>query len=168
MAYYQLPVQAGGLGADAVCGMDFYQLNPETCLFYDAWAARDIAGVPFAHIPPYMAEGEEEYVQKKPFQVFSCWNGMVAFSADLFQVQQLLFRRNRAELGECAAGEAELLLRDMWKLGRGRILISPQSATSYKAKDFQNADEIEYSTAPAEVACCPLREHAMAVNWTDC
>jgi len=68
----------------------------------------------------------------------------------------------------------------MWKLGRGRILISPQSATSYKAKDFQNcvapkqpttfqhADEIEYSTAPAEVACCPLREHAMAVNWTDC
>ena len=26
------------------------------------------------------AEGEEEYEANKPFQVFSCWNGMVAFA----------------------------------------------------------------------------------------
>merc|ERR1719262_1574527 len=27
---------------------------------------------------------------------------------------------------------------------------------------------MEYSSAPAEVPCCPLREHAMHINWTDC
>merc|ERR1719491_1058588 len=56
-----LPETKGGLGADAVCGMDYhydewgYIAQPAgQCLFYDRWVSHDIAGNNFENDKPYV------------------------------------------------------------------------------------------------------------------
>lgn len=181
MSHIALPTTMGGVGPDAVCGMDFYmEPSTGTCNFYDKWVSRDMEGLPFHHSWPYIGIGQASFDANIPFQVFSCWNGMVMFNADLFQVQQLTFRRSRRELGECTVGEAELIFRDMWKIGRGRVVISPQTILGYHASDFESCvlpkqpayykstRPLKWDSPPAEVTCCPLREGQDLVNWTDC
>mmetsp|Transcript_105005 Transcript_105005/g.182567 ORF Transcript_105005/g.182567 Transcript_105005/m.182567 type:complete len:884 (-) Transcript_105005:24-2675(-) len=181
MGHVALPTALGGVGPDAVCGMDFYmEFSTGTCNFYDKWVSRDMDGLPFHHSWPFIGIGQASYDANIPFQVFSCWNGMVMFNADLFQVQQLTFRRSRRELGECTVGEAELIFRDMWRIGRGRVVISPQTVLGYQNSDFESCvlpkqpayyksmRPLKWDPPPAEVTCCPLREGHDLVNWTDC
>lgn len=186
LLFNALPVAHGGLGADAVCGMDYYQRESTTasqppygkeCEFYDIWAAKDMNGHNFASEAPTTMQ---PVIQGTPFQVFSCWNGMVVFAADVFQKKTVAFRRNQRALGECPASETELLFRDMWKLGRGKIAVSPMAASAYTKEDFKrcalprqpkrfhHVAHLQFDAAPHQVSCCPLPEHSMNVDFGKC
>mmetsp|Transcript_14855 Transcript_14855/g.27461 ORF Transcript_14855/g.27461 Transcript_14855/m.27461 type:complete len:477 (-) Transcript_14855:126-1556(-) len=177
---HALPEAKGGRGADAVCGLDMMRKNRE-CIFYDTWISHDVDGRNFRNEPPYLSgPGYNSLRAGEPFQVFSCWNGMVAFSADVFQKHGLYFRTGREHLGECAAGEAELIFRDMWKEGRGKFLISPRAVSTYSKQDFRQCalsrqpivfnhnSPITWKAAPKVVRCCPLRKNKDTVEDKDC
>ncbi|CAM9734910.1 unnamed protein product, partial [Phaeothamnion confervicola] len=68
--------------------------------------------------------------RRVPFEVFSCWNGMVAFDADIFQKEGIRFRS--AHSYECQLSECELIGRDFRALGRGRLIMVPTARTAYK------------------------------------
>jgi len=184
MAFNALPTVENGLGADAVCGMDFVLYREKTyshCDFYDIWVSHDMRGRNFR--PNGQRAGGEQHNtlwHHSPFQVFSCWNGMVIFNADLFQERLVRFRRNHWQSDECAASETELLFRDMWKLGRGKVVVSPFAASAYdiegfrtcavqrQPSEFQHNAPIEYKPPPRHVSCCPLHEENTNVNFMEC
>lgn len=199
-----LPEKNGGHGADAVCGMDYdydeFGLISGTsgqCVFYDKWVSHDIAGNNFGNDKPVIRQsydiagndispevapgpGNDKLEAGQPFQVFSCWNGMVVFDADIFQDKQISFRTNNEQAGECAASEAELIFRDMWSIGRGKVLVSPKAASAYQrrwfdlcAKDaqplqFEQASPIAWAAAPKILNCCPLHRDLNFVEYVDC
>ncbi|KAK3896705.1 alpha-1 3-mannosyltransferase, partial [Staphylotrichum tortipilum] len=84
--------QQAFLQADMVCGMDWTYVGRDPT-FYDVWIARGMGGDSFFNIP---ADGnwdsawnlfwndaatQTRFAAKKPFQVFSCWNGGAVFKA---------------------------------------------------------------------------------------
>jgi len=180
MLAHALPEPQGGLGADAVCGMDYIKGDGGKCAFYDRWASKDATGRIFRNFFPIVNYGESELEVGQAFQVFSCWNGMVAFDASIFQKQRLLFRFHREDLGECAASEADLIFRDMWNIGRGRIAVSPLAASSYSDAgfkkcalrkqpiDFDTSSAISWAPAPKMSSCCPKDRGEDVINYRDC
>lgn len=50
---------------------------------YDSWVARDVCGTPMRVFWPYVKDpvSIERLRENKPFEVSTCWNGMVAFPA---------------------------------------------------------------------------------------
>lgn len=195
MLAHALPQAKGGLGADAVCGTDYswgdYKNVFDRCWFYDRWASHDIMGNNFGNDKPIInywqhhkkhpGPDNAKLEAGEPFQVFSCWNAMVVFSADLFQKNIVSFRTNRKHLGECAAAETELIFRDMWAIGRGKILVSPRAASAYHKRDFNlcavqkqptrfdQPPRITWKSAPEAVTCCPLPAGQDVLdNWKSC
>ena len=73
---------------DVACAMDYY-FN-----FYDSWVSIDLDGEHFLDKFPYFKnkEGQDQYINKKPIRVFSCWNGVIAFNASALKNQNLKFR----------------------------------------------------------------------------
>ena len=73
---------------DVVCAMDYY-FN-----FYDTWVSIDLDGNHLLGEFPYFInkEGQDQYINKKPIRVFSCWNGIVSFNASAFENRTLEFR----------------------------------------------------------------------------
>lgn len=191
MLAHALPEAKGGLGADAVCGMD-YQVwgidpidrvpgSPEYCKFYDIWAAHDNTGYNFKSELPIVRFGEDKLEAGQAFQAFSCWNAMVVFDADIFQKERLFFRTNLQEdIGECAAAETEFIFRDMWTAGRGKIAVSPLAASAYNEEDFRDCalrkqprrfdhvSAIAWTAAPKMVECCPLKKNTNNVDFGGC
>jgi len=192
MLAHALPKTQGGLGADAVCGMDYVHAADDSCVFYDVWASHDIAGNNFDNTEPIVhagskeagnnrpGPGEDQLKAGEPFQVFSCWNAMVVFDADIFQKEKLLFRTNREQLGECAVAETEFIFRDMWSIGRGKIALSPKGASSYVQSDFDKcaigkqpevfdtATPVMWKPAPEQVSCCALEPSSDYVDFGTC
>lgn len=172
----------GGAGADAACALDFDFMNFGQCGFYDIWAAHDYNGRNFAKPFPYVSHPNSVSAvqQHKPFQVLACWSGMVVFRADIFTKAGLLYRRGRANLGECPVAETELIFHDMWRIKRGRIVVAPNVATAYGLTEYErcvrgkqktiNFDAtVQYaSTAPPQFSCCPIDEHATFVDFGRC
>lgn len=70
-----------------------------------------------------------------PVQVFSCWNGMAAFSSTVFLDHGIRFRTAYSDHGEDGAikevteiaSECYLSSVDMWKAGIGKILLVSRS-----------------------------------------
>jgi len=166
--YHALPEASGGLGADAVCGMDYKRDNRMKCQFYDKWVCHDMQG-------GNMPNSEWNVKHNGPFQVFSCWNGLVSFAGDLFQKHGLRFRRSNPKLQECAASESELIFHDIYKLGRGKVAVSPAAAVSYADSDFAacakpyqptvlTQTRLSFQPVPSVVTCCPLGEKADIVD----
>jgi len=180
MLAHALPVPQGGIGADAVCGMDYVKGAKDECVFYDTWASHDISGHSFGNSFPIVNVGENELEAGEVFQVFSCWNGMVAFDASIFQKERLLFRFHRDDLGECAVAETELIFRDMWNIGRGKIAVSPKAGSSYNEAEFKSCaldsqptefdsdSAISWAAAPKKVTCCPLARGEDKVDFHQC
>ena len=73
---------------DAVCAMDYY-FN-----FYDSWVSIDLDGSRLLNDFPYFInkEAQEQYINKKPIRIFSCWNGIISFNASVFKNKNLEFR----------------------------------------------------------------------------
>lgn len=126
--------------ADMTCAMDWtYAGNDPT--FYDIWIARTMTGETFFEIGSdgnwnsawnifwNTPVAQQRYNAHKPFQVFSCWNGMTAFSAAPFVQQKIKFRSNMKT--ECFQGEPRLFCKDMWRLGHGKIAVVPSINIEY-------------------------------------
>lgn len=78
------------------------------------------------------------YSSHLPFQVFSCWNGAVAFTAEPIINNQVAFRSNNR--GECFQGEPELLCKDFWFNDYGKIAVVPSVNLEYtdeRGKDIK-------------------------------
>jgi len=166
-----MPINLGGLGADAVCGVDYVVPKSDMgCIVYDQWVLHDMNGTNI-HGPQFWKENT------LPQQVFSCWNGLVSFKADLFQHLDLKFRRGAPN--QCAASESELIFHDMWRAERGRVAVVPSAAVAYDnlsfdacVRNFQATSftqtKIAFQPAPSLVTCCSLPEHEELVNFTLC
>eukprot|EP00746_Dinoflagellata_sp_MGD_P001817 gnl/MRDRNA2_/MRDRNA2_103454_c0_seq1.p1 gnl/MRDRNA2_/MRDRNA2_103454_c0~~gnl/MRDRNA2_/MRDRNA2_103454_c0_seq1.p1 ORF type:complete len:882 (-),score=141.58 gnl/MRDRNA2_/MRDRNA2_103454_c0_seq1:86-2731(-) len=174
----QLPVAQGGLGADAVCGMDLFK-NAATgqCGFYDTWVAKDLSGNNFQNYLPYIHDGPTwaAFEAGQPVQVSSCWNAQLVFAADIFQQAKLGFRRNRGA-GECAEAETELIFQDMWNINRGKVVVQPHVAAAYdlagwqgcalsqQPQDFQTGVSMNWAPRGSTRTCCPMCETCNAAG----
>ena len=88
----ELVHQKQALGADVTCGLDWTYVGKDPT-FYDVWVARTIRGDSFFEIPPdgnwnsawnlfwNSPEDQATLRERRPFQVFSCWNGAAVFGA---------------------------------------------------------------------------------------
>lgn len=139
--------------ADMTCAMD-WNFHQWTLSFYDLWIARTLEGNAFARIPgtgpwkvsekslfPDEPETRSRYDARLPFQVFSCWNGLVAFTAAPLlglsrtgekaapELEPVRFRASRK--GECFSGEPTLFCKDLWWAGFNRIAVVPSINVEY-------------------------------------
>ncbi|KAF7302789.1 hypothetical protein MKEN_01240400 [Mycena kentingensis (nom. inval.)] len=66
---------------DMVCGLDLHRWG-----LYDAWVVRDRLGALVSSLWPYLLDpvGRQAVINDEPAPVFTCWNGIVAFSANPF------------------------------------------------------------------------------------
>ena len=151
------------LNADMVCAMDWTYVGPDPT-FYDVWVARGMNGDSFFEIPPdgnwnsawnlfwNNPTAQERQGLGNPFQVFSCWNGAVAFTAKPLIEKKIKFRNSYEE--ECLQGEPQLFCKDMWYLGYNKIATIPSVNLEYKdeaAKKIKAAKGYVSSWVDAEV-----------------
>jgi alpha-1,3-mannosyltransferase len=131
------------LSADMTCAMDWIP-GGDGPIFYDSYISRSIGGDLFFNIPPETASyseatnlfwnepvAKERMVVHQPFQVFSCWNGAVAFTASPVVEKKVAFRATYVDKGECLQAEPELFCKDMWWQGYGRIAVVPSVNLGY-------------------------------------
>ncbi|KAK0642994.1 family 69 glycosyltransferase [Cercophora newfieldiana] len=188
----ELVHQRIALNATMTCAMDWTYAG-ENPTFYDVWVARTLAGDSFFEIP---SDGNwnsawnlfwndtdtlSRYTQRKPFQVFSCWNGAVAIAAEPIVKGEIKFRGPNEELEECFQGEPQLFCKDLWWKGYGKIAVVPAVNLEYsdekaerikKLKGYTSqwrVDEgIEWRTEPPEkVKCMPNWEHQSWQAWNE-
>lgn len=126
--------------ADMACGVDWTD-GTKTPIFYDNWISRTMQGDSWFDIP---ASGSWEnslnlfwndaftrarFENKQPFQVYSCWNGAAAFSAKVIRAGGLRFRVSVD--GEAFQGEPTLFCKDLWRSGKGKIMVVPSVNFEY-------------------------------------
>ena len=184
--------------ADMTCAMDWTSVGPDPT-FYDVWIARGMNGDTFFEIPADGSWGAawdvfwnnptalERFWLGKPFQVFSCWNGAVAFSAQPFLADDESALRFRAaqDPRECPGqGEPQTWCMDLWRLGRGKIAVVPivnleysdeaamriKEAKGYVSNWMGGAGEsdalIDWQLEPPEaVKCMPSYDHQWWLSW---
>lgn len=138
--FYQHTLQ----NATMTCGFDWTE---EGDLFYDVWVSRTMTGNTFFEIPQDGSwtfsrnlfwddpAGKDKYSRFQPFQVFSCWGGMVTLDSRPFMTRDIEFRRNME--GECYGGEPQLLGSDLVKLGISRVLVVPTVNVAYSDTEGQ-------------------------------
>ncbi|KAK4158492.1 glycosyltransferase [Chaetomidium leptoderma] len=182
--------------ADMACAMDWTGDPPAAAIFYDSYIARAIHGDLFFEIPagPSWARATDlfwnepvsraRFARHEPFQVFSCWNGAVVFTARPVVEGQVAFRASRKDRGECHAGEPELFCKDMWLEGYGRIMVVPGVNLEYTVetgerikavKGFASSwvaesdagTKIEWLPAPDQVKCMPTFDNQSWRPWND-
>ncbi|ERS96149.1 hypothetical protein HMPREF1624_07685 [Sporothrix schenckii ATCC 58251] len=147
----ELALQRRRQHADMACAMDYHRLDRQydyKLTFYDVWISRTMDGEAFIMAPPGLAQwrfaddlfpyddlARARYAQRRPFQVFSCWNGAVALTARPFFDKKVEFRRAYKNVGECGAGEPTLLCKDMWSQGYGKIVVVPSVSLGYSVNE---------------------------------
>ena len=126
--------------ADMTCGMDWTYVGQDPT-FYDVWIARGMTGDTFFNIPEdgnwnsawnlfwNDAKTKSRLSGIRPFQVFSCWNGATAFTANPILEKSVRFRSPFEK--ECYGGEPILFCKDMWHHGYGRIAVVPSVNIEY-------------------------------------
>ncbi|KIJ30159.1 glycosyltransferase family 69 protein [Sphaerobolus stellatus SS14] len=154
-------------GADFTCATDWGGR-----VVYDRWVARTINGHPFytqAHLldyfndrpwghdgpmPPYPEpllddpSSRELFINLKPLQVFSCWNGAVVMNPKAFvqgnpldnihEVKPVRFRAAKNDVSEVTekASECFLVCVDFWKRGLGKIMLVPRASVGYDLRQY--------------------------------
>lgn len=179
--------------ADMTCAMDWTYVGPHPS-FYDVWVSRGMTGDTFFDLPPSGSydnhwnlfwndrQAQNQFYDHKPFQVFSCWNGVVALSAEPFINGGLRFRGSKPE--ECIQGEPQILAKDLWKMGHGKIAVVPSVNLAYDMESAQKVKEakgyvsdwvrdgdsqhIEWETKPpAKVKCMPTPKDQHWLPWDE-
>jgi alpha-1,3-mannosyltransferase len=179
--------------ADMICAIDWTYIGHDPT-FYDLWIARDMNGDSFFKIPEDGSwdyawnlfwdnpDAQEAFNEKRPFQVFSCWNGATAFTARPLLEQKIRFRS--AHKHECPSGEPNIFCKEMWHHGYRKIAVVPSINLEYSdkgarkikaAKGFVsnwvasegvNAAKIEWETRPpSQVKCIPNYSNQTWVAW---
>jgi len=193
----ELLYQRRALAADMTCAMDWtYVGNDPT--FYDVWIARNLNGDSFFNIPPdgswdsawnlfwNAEETQARFFDKVPFQVFSCWNGATAFTAQPLLDHAVRFRAANETAGECRQGEPQLFCKDLWFNGYRKIAVVPSVNLEYsvdkgklikEAKGFTSdtvskqdltRDQIKWRFDPPEkVKCMPSWENQFWQLWNE-
>ncbi|CAE6393150.1 unnamed protein product [Rhizoctonia solani] len=176
----ELLLQKQQQGAVQACALDF---GPKG-LIYDRWVMRTMRGTPFYNqsdlvdffssdityktrpevLPtPQDALDKAALERRDPFQVFSCWNGVTAFSASAFVPPTSL--RFRTALNDPdskdgvtdKASECYLSSVDLWKHGLGRVMIVPRVRVSY------SLDMYEWDRTP--VGYDPTSSTTARIQW---
>lgn len=182
--------------ADVTCAMDWTFVGRDPT-FYDVWIARGMNGDSFFNIPPDGSwnsawnlfwnnpTARDRQQSGQPFQVFSCWNGAITFTAKPLIERKLEFRSSRES--ECFQGEPKIFAKEMWYNGYGKMAVIPSVNLEYsdeKAKIIKaqkgyvskwvNADnkdkdlKIEWDPVPPpKVKCMPNYEHQTWVPWDE-
>ncbi|RGP81396.1 alpha-1,3-mannosyltransferase cmt1 [Fusarium longipes] len=188
----ELVHQKQNLKADMTCGMDWNLENPR---FYDIWISRGINGDSFVDVPDGNWNNVSKlfwnskvtrarYEARRPFQVFSCWNGAAVFTAQPI-IEGLRFRGAKKEV-ECHQGEPQLFCKDMWYRNYRRIAVVPSVNLEYRldrgmrlkqkmgftsdivSEQDQAGDYIEWDPdPPAEVKCISTWTNQYWVPWDE-
>ncbi|KAL6872425.1 glycosyltransferase family 69 protein [Trichoderma longibrachiatum] len=193
----ELVHQKRTLGADMTCAMDWTYVG-EHPTFYDVWIARTINGDSFFEIPPDGSwdsawnlfwnadESRNRFYSQRPFQVFSCWNGATAFTAQPILERSVKFRAANESAGECRQGEPQLFCKDLWFKGYRKIAVVPSVNLEYsvdKARKIKEAkgftsdtvskqdsagDGIDWRLDPPKmVKCMPTWDNQYWQSWND-
>ncbi|GAA5914668.1 hypothetical protein JCM6882_003597 [Rhodosporidiobolus microsporus] len=193
----ELVSQRKAQDADAACALD-WQPNSGTAAWwdtkvrmYDSWVARSLTGRVLRNRVDLFQEwrdgtktvwdrqGEEysraRYEKGVPIPVYSCWNGMVAFTARPFTSSSIAprydpaspesstkswtrptpsvigdepvrFRAGRKSEGECAASECKIIARDFWNRGFDRWMIVPTVRTTYDEPTYSHRRLVELAS----------------------
>lgn len=180
--------------ADMTCAMDWVYLARDPT-FYDVWIARGLTGDTFFNIPEDGSwnnawnlfwndpEARRSLNAGAPFQVFSCWNGIVAFTAQPLFEKKIKFRA--AKKNECFQGEPKLFCKDMWFHGYGKIAVVPSVNVAYSVDDARKLRSLKgfvskwispekdqnqiawKAEPPALVKCMPGYEHQTFIPWNE-
>ncbi|ODQ50383.1 hypothetical protein SAICODRAFT_31929 [Saitoella complicata NRRL Y-17804] len=150
---YQLETQ----GADMVCPLDWWEerkaVSTPYPLIWDMWVMRTMQGqmcypmwerYSFSKDPDLLFRDDPitqwRFRERRPFQVFSCWNGLVVMDAAPFYehdgVDPVRFRAGNVSAGECQASECELVCRDFWSHGFGKIAVIPRVGVWYDLQPY--------------------------------
>lgn len=174
------------LDSDMTCALDWVPGGGDEPIFYDSYIARSINGDLFFNIPPETAsyslaadlfwnepKAQARFASHQPFQVFSCWNGAVAFTATPVVEGKVAFRQVFDDRGECFQAEPQLFCKDMWFQGHGKIAVIPSVNLAYSNEDGKRIkaekgytsqwtsrgapleQRIEWESPPAQVKCMP-------------
>lgn len=180
------------LKAHMTCAMDWTYVGRDPT-FYDMWIARGMTGDAFFEVPPdgnwnsawnlfwNDADTQARYAAHQSFQVFSCWNGATAFTAEPILLEKVAFRGPRLTEGECMQGEPQLFCKDLWWQGYKRIAVVPSISLEYsdeRAKQIKEAKgwtsrwlkeadaELVWREEPPEkVKCIPNYENQTWEAW---
>ena len=184
--------------ADVACGTDFIPIgdahkiyrplvNETYPIFYDAWVARTLDGLPLRAMPPYVppknavatlktvatmglsfpdytriANMLELTVTPQPeiAQLQCCWNGVVAVRAAPFY-RGLSFRSNIPN--ECAASECSHFCADMWALNYTRFAMHHGVRVAYEQETWARAKALDltYVSVPVPFKFAPTRPTAV-------
>lgn len=182
--------------ADMTCAMDWTYVGPDPT-FYDVWIARGMNGDTFFNIPEdgnwnsawnifwNNPSASERQRTGKPFQVFSCWNGATAFTAEPFLESKIRFRTSHEH--ECPQGEPKTWCTEMWYFGHGRIAVIPsvnleysdeaakkiKTAKGYVSRwvgsaDAEGEERIKWETTPpSTVKCMPSYQNQTWLPWEE-
>jgi hypothetical protein len=127
---------------DAVCGLDFAPY------FYDRWVSIDLDGNSLLMGFPFILnkEAQDLILSHKPFRVFSCWNGVIAFTASPLKNKTLQFRftKNKEkrkyqinnEFKYEYESECTYLHIDLFSLGYTKKFINPDVRVTYKYRYY--------------------------------
>ena len=133
---------------DAVCGLDFYDI------FYDSWVSIDLSGYSLQHDFPYFVnkEGQDLVINHKPIRVFSCWNGVTAFTAEPLKDRKIQFRYELHE-GRIVEhylnsdqrfgyeSECTYFHIDLFSLGYTKTFINPDVRVAYLYEHYRQKKE---------------------------
>ena len=127
---------------DSVCAMDF------NIYFYNTWASADLNGNSFKHGYPYFinAEGQEQLMKLKPIRIFSCWRGVMVFTAAPLKNKKLKFRVEKETTKKKYSlncyqkyeieSECTYIHIDMETLGYTKRLLNPDVKVAYEYKYY--------------------------------
>ena len=128
---------------DAVCGLDFYDI------FYDTWVSIDLSAYSLRHDFPYFInkEGQDLVINHKPIRVFSCWNGVIVFSAAPLKDKRVEFRYEpdpeREKINQIYSyqnfnfeSECTYFHIDLFSLGYTKKFINPDVRVAYLYKYY--------------------------------
>ncbi|CAE6476779.1 unnamed protein product [Rhizoctonia solani] len=173
----ELLLQKQQQGAVQACGLDY---GPRG-LIYDRWVMRTMRGTPFYNqsdlvdffssditykARPEVLPSPQDALDKAalergdPFQVFSCWNGVTAFSASAFASLRFRTALNDPDSKDGVtdkASECYLSSVDLWKHGLGRVMIVPRVRVAY------SLDIYESDRTP--VGYDPTQSTAARIQW---
>ena len=127
---------------DAVCGLDFRHF------FYDRWVSIDLDGNSLLRHFPFILnkEAQDLILNHKPFRVFSCWNGLIVFTASPLKNKTIQFRfpknieKNKYKINNCVKvkyqSECTYLHIDLFNLGYTKKFINPDVRVAYKYRYY--------------------------------
>ncbi|KAI4138348.1 MAG: hypothetical protein L6R39_006829 [Caloplaca ligustica] len=108
---------------------------------YDVWTVCGMSSDTFFETPPSSSwdnawnlfwnnnGARTAFVNGQPLQVYSCWDGALAFTAK--PLLEFGFRFRAEHPGECPQSEPKNLCKDFWLNGYGKIAAVPSMNLEY-------------------------------------